>query len=178
MIWPVTCTFPGLWPFWGTGSTVCPHRPIPGSQSNQDHSWRKSSWELRENSSAFSSRFWLCIMRVADCSPDANELLQFVLGLAAEKCFLCSSLTGQRRVSINGSHFYFILVSLWHTHSTLVITTKLHRLLCHVRDHLKFFGCRLQGASKENEMLHKLVKKIYKNTKKYIAHIALQLLRS
>lgn len=56
-------------------------------------------------------------------------------------------------------------------------TTKLHRLMRHVFNHIVAFGCVRRGSSEENEQLHKQYKQLYYTTNKHTETLAPQLLR-
>lgn len=57
----------------------------------------------------------------------------------------------------------------------LRISTKLHRIMWHTRDHFLLFGCSRRGDTDENESLHKATKACYKATNKRLPEIATQL---
>lgn len=56
------------------------------------------------------------------------------------------------------------------------ISTKLHRLMWHLSDHVKNFGCRKRGNTDTNETLHKYTKRSYQATNKKLSEIASQIL--
>jgi len=56
------------------------------------------------------------------------------------------------------------------------VTTKLHRLMRHTKDHFLDYGCFRKGATDANETLHKATKKAYRSTNRHLSNVAPQLL--
>lgn len=58
------------------------------------------------------------------------------------------------------------------------ISTKYHRTMRHIYDHITSMGCICCGSTEENEQTHTQFKQLYNNTNKHIGCIAAQLLAS
>ena len=59
----------------------------------------------------------------------------------------------------------------------LPVSTKLHRTIHHVTDHLYMYGCARRGDTDQNETLHKLTKSCYLATNKQLPTLAAQVLK-
>lgn len=116
-------------------------------------------------------------MGISDKNDD-EQILQCSLQLDAGKSFLSTPKDCTEKSISDWKRFLFSFGSTMCSIFQIYINTKLHSLMCHVRDHLLNLGCLRRGWSGESEMRHKLFKSVYACAKKHISNIAPKSLRS
>lgn len=138
------------------------------------------SGKIRRLSAPF---LWVCVMGVSDKNPDEDDLLQCALNLDKVNQFLCSA----NNISVR--HLTIAKINEWQEfifdfgrQMSMTfdkdVTTKLHRLMRHVKDQLSMHGCIRRSSTEENEHEHIKHKKAYRLTNKHLDSIGVQLLRA
>lgn len=132
------------------------------------------SGKIRRLSAPF---LWYCLMGVSYQIPDSGHLLFCVLKLDIVNSFLCVSVHRTEDSIIEWQNYLFSFGKYMASLFGVDITTKLHRIMRHVRDHIIMLGCINRGSAEDNEIMHKVFKNGYSDKNKHIENIAPQLLQ-
>lgn len=146
------------------------HRPF---RSTQDDSQAGLSAKIRRQSAPF---IWCVLMGVSSLSPDDDELLQCAFLLSTVNNFLCNPIELTEEDIDKWQSYLFDFGSQFASVFKVDISTKLHRVMRHFKNHLINLGCLRRGSSEENEMRHKDFKAIVENTNHHLDSLSTQLL--
>lgn len=149
-------------------------------RNNKDDSQAGISGKMRRQSAPF---LWVCLMGISQKAPDEDPLLQCALQLDVMNQFLCDiNKIGTRQITESQvekwQKFLFTVGSSMVDVFNVDVTTKLHRTMRHVKDHLLHHGCIRRGSTEENEYENKKFKRGFNFTNKHLDTIAPQLLRA
>lgn len=160
-----------------------PSARLPGLRPfrlNSDDVQAGMSGKVRRLSAPF---LWVCVMGVSDKDPDEDDVLQCALQLDRVNQFLCGT------NEINVRHLTLQDINDWQdflfqfgrqmsTTFDMDVTTKMHRVMRHVKHQLVMHGCIKRSSTEENEHQNKKHKKAYRLTNKHLDTIGVQLLRA
>lgn len=131
------------------------------------------SGKIRRQSAPF---LWCVLMGMSDKCPDEDNLLHCAFMLDKVNKLLCDP------ISMNEKQLDSLQSTLFDFGSTFAavfrvdISTKLHRLMRHVKHHIVHLGCLRRCSSEENEESYKQFKSIVENTNRHMHYLASQLL--
>lgn len=146
------------------------HRPF---RTSKQETQAGLSGKIRRDSVPF---LWLCLLGVSTNYPDDDKLVQCALQLNAVNAFLCSGAALSNAQLIHWQEFLFTFCKTMVSLFKVDVSTKLHRTMRHVIDHVTSMGCIRRGSSEENEMIHKEFKCLFTATNKRLEYMGPQLL--